>query len=71
MELTSKGFLASGDDDSADVLAFIVFGERIVEFFEEWAGEGVEGFGTVESDYRKRQLELKFGFGCFWCGLLV
>jgi hypothetical protein len=59
---TGKGFLASGDDDSADVLAFIVFGKRVVDFFEEWAGEGVEGFRAVEGDYKKWQLGLGLGF---------
>lgn len=47
---TSKSFLAAGNDDCADVFVRVVGCQGIIEFFEERAGERVEGFGSVEGD---------------------
>lgn len=49
-ECTCKCLLAAGDDDRADVLVIVVIAECFVQLGEEWAAEGVQGLGSVESD---------------------
>lgn len=49
---TGKGLFTAGDDDGADVLVAVVFGECIVDFGEEGTGQGVEGFRAVQCDCR-------------------
>jgi len=47
---TSKGLLATGDNDGPDILVRFVLVQGIVEFGNKGGGEGIEGLGTVQSD---------------------
>lgn len=48
---TSERFLTPCDYDGPNILILIVFGEGIVDLFEERAGKGIEGFRAVQCDY--------------------
>lgn len=48
---TGKGLLATGDNYGSDVLVCFVFVQGIVELSNEGGGEGIEGLGTVQSDW--------------------
>lgn len=59
---TGEGLLAACDDNRADILVFVVLGESIVDFLEEGAGEGVEGFRAVEGDLSVNIVSIQFVF---------
>jgi len=48
--LTSKGTLASGEDNGANLRVVVVLLQDLVELDKETIAEGVEGLGTVEGD---------------------
>ena len=45
-----KGFFRAGEDDGADGLFGLEVAEGLVDFEDEWGGEGIEGLGAVDLD---------------------
>lgn len=48
--LTGESFLATGNNDSTDILVLVVFAQGIIQLYEKRAAKRIQGLGSVEGN---------------------